>query len=280
MYTTSTSDRLIAMFLIAVILISSCSLPQSGPGTISSTALVSASGRAIDLYLDDIRGFVEEDLEVRGILDDVDGYEVATRTIEEEQGRDYLEFTLETSQFESVDDVLAAAEGLVPEEELEAIKAQVDEAEKRLFKAVEEQTRILTPEQQEDFYNDLTVLVIKSSVLLTSAVVYALVPDTVLWGKVTAASAIAIASGVLAATIMAIVEHYRNDMDLDETFIEWLDDVAKEPAVYWGLASSVIAISQSMQRGPIVTSIILAIFTIFGVTEDAKAMLEKYNFSA
>ncbi|MBO8436522.1 MAG: hypothetical protein IAA97_06045 [Spirochaetes bacterium] len=280
MYTTSTSDRLIAMFLIAAILISSCSLPQSGPGTISSTALVSASGRAIDLYLDDIRGFVEEDLEVRGILDDVDGYEVATRTIEEEQGRDYLEFTLETSQFESVDDVLAAAEGLVPEEELEAIEAQVDEAEKRLFKAVEEQTRILTPEQQEDFYNDLTVLVIKSSVLLTSAVVYALVPDTVLWGKVTAASAIAIASGVLAATIMAIVEHYRNDMDLDETFIEWLDDVAKEPAVYWGLASSVIAISQSMQRGPIVTSIILAIFTIFGVTEDAKAMLEKYNFSA
>ena len=273
-------DRMRALVLIVAILVSSCSLPQSGPGAISSTALVSASGRAIDIYLDDIRSFVEEDLDSRGILDNVDGYEVATRTIGEENGRDYLEFTLETSRFESTDDVFAAAEGLLPDDELEAIKEQVSEAETRLFQAVEEKARILSPEQQEEFYNDLTVLVIKSSVLLTASIVYSLVPDTVLWGKVTAASAIAIASGVLAATIMAVAEHYRTDMDLDETFLEWLDDVAKEPAVYWGLASSVIAISQSLQRGPVVTSIILAIFTVFGVTEDAKAMLEKYNFSA
>ncbi len=273
-------DRMLSLVLIVAILVSSCSLPQSGPGAISSTALVSASGRAIDIYLDDIRSFVEEDLDSRGILDNVDGYEVATRTIGEENGRDYLEFTLETSRFESTDDVFAAAEGLLPDDELEAIKEQVSEAETRLFQAVEEKARILSPEQQEEFYNDLTVLVIKSSVLLTASIVYSLVPDTVLWGKVTAASAIAIASGVLAATIMAVAEHYRTDMDLDETFLEWLDDVAKEPAVYWGLASSVIAISQSLQRGPVVTSIILAIFTVFGVTEDAKAMLEKYNFSA
>ena len=270
----------LSLFLIASILVVSCTIPQSGPGAISSSALISASGRAIDLYLDDIRQYVEPDLPVRSVLDGADGYDVATRTMEEENGREYLEFTLETSRFETADEVFEAAEKLVPASELEEVKDRVKEAEERLFRAVEDDVRVLTPSQQEEFYNDLTALVIKSAVLLTAAVVYSLVPTTILWGKVTAASAVAIAAGVLAATIMAIVEYYKADVDLDESFAEWLEAVAKEPVVYWGLASSVISISQSLNRGPVVTSVILGIFAIFGVSEDAKTMLEKYNFSA
>ena len=91
-------DKGLSCILIVAILVVSCSMPQSGPGSISESALISASGRAIDMYLDDIRQFVEEDLEVRGILDEADGYEVATRTMREENGREYLEFTLETSR--------------------------------------------------------------------------------------------------------------------------------------------------------------------------------------
>ncbi len=273
-------ERGTAVLLIASMLAVSCTLPQSGPGEISASALISASGRAIDIYLDDIREFVEADLEVRGILDGADGYEVATRTLEEENGREYLEFTLETSRYQSADEVFEAAAELVPETELEEIKQKVEEAEERLMSSVEEQARLLSPAQQEEFYNDLTVLVIKSAVLLTAAVVYSLVPTTVLWGKVTAASAVAIASGVLAATIMAIVEYYRTDVGLEESFGEWLESVSKEPAVYWGLASSVISISQALNRGPVVTAVILGIFTLFGITDDAKTMLEKYNFDA
>lgn len=273
-------DRGVAMILIIAILVVSCSIPNSGPGAISESALISASGRAIDMYLDDIRHFVEDDLPVRGFLDDADGYDVATRTLEEENGREYLEFTLETSKYKSAEDVFAAAEGLVPAEELDEIREQVKEAEARLFHSSERIMRVLSPSQQEEFYNDLTVLVIKSSVLLTASAVYAMVPAAVLWGKVTAASAVAIAAGVLSATIMAIVEHYKSDVDLEETFIEWLEDVAKEPAVYWGIASSVISISKSMSMGPVVTAVILAVFTLFGVVDDAKAMLEKYNFKA
>ena len=98
-------DRGIALFLIVSILAASCSLPQSGPGEISSSALVAASGRAIDIYLDDIRKYVEDDLDIRGVLDGVDGYDVAVRAMEEENGREYLEFMLETQRFQSADDV-------------------------------------------------------------------------------------------------------------------------------------------------------------------------------
>ena len=274
------AERCIAMLLIVSVLVVSCSIPQSGPGAISSSALVSASGRAIDLYLDDIRQFVEEDIDTRGLLDGHDGFDIATRTLEEEKGREYLLFTLETSGFNDAEDVIEAAHGLAPEEELDKVRETIKEAEERLFLAVADEVRVLTPSQQEEFYNDLTALVIKSAVLLTAAVVYSFVPDTVLWGKVTAASAVAIAAGVVAATIMAIVEHYKSDVDLDESFAEWLEAVAKEPAVYWGLASSVISISQSLNRGSVLTSIILVVFAIFGITEDANTLLEKYNFSA
>ena len=58
---TSVIDRGIAMMLIAAILAVSCSMPQSGPGAVSSSALISASGRAIEMYLDEVRAFVEED---------------------------------------------------------------------------------------------------------------------------------------------------------------------------------------------------------------------------
>ncbi len=273
-------DRGIALLLIVSILAASCSLPQSGPGEISSSALVSASGRAIDIYLDDIRKYVEDDLDIRGVLDGVDGYDVAVRAMEEENGREYLEFMLETQRFQSADDVFDAAEELVPSYELEEIREKVKEAEARLFREAEKALSVLTPSQMEEFYDDLTVLVIKSAVLLTAAVVYSLIPNTILWGKVTAASAIAIAAGVLAATIMAIVEHYKSDMDVDESFVDWLEDVAKEPMVYWGIASSVISISQSLSKGPVVTSVILVVFALFGVVDEAKAMLEKYNFNA
>lgn len=268
----------IAMLLIAAMMAASCSMPQSGPGEISEAVLVSSSGRAIDLYLEEIRSLVKDDLpEMEGFYD-TDGYGVAMRTMEEENGREYLEFALSSSRFTDAEEVFSAAEGLVPDEELEKLRAQAAEAEEKLYRAASPILRVLTPDQQEEFYNDLTALVIKSSVLLTAAIVYAFVPTTVLWGKVTAASAVAIAAGVLSATIMAIVEHYRADIDLEKSFGQWLEDVAKEPIVYWGLASSVINISSSLNRGPVLTSVILGIFAVFGIVDDAKALLETFDF--
>ena len=273
-------DKGVALLLIAATFAVSCSMPVAGPGKISESALISASGRAIDIYLDDVRAIIEEDLPTRGILDGLDGYDIATRAMEEENGREYLEFTLETSSYESVDAVLDSAEGLLDAEELEEIRVQVGEAEARLMEVMEPYARVLSPSQEEEFYNDLKKLVIKSAVLLTAAAVYAFVPSVIVWGKVTAAAAVAIAAGVMATSIMSIVEYYKIDMDAGEAFEDWLADVATKPFVYWGIASAMLNLGKAMGRSPVLSSVILVIFTIFGVVNEAKSMLEKYNFSA
>ena len=277
---TSVIDRGIAMMLIAAILAVSCSMPQSGPGAVSSSALISASGRAIEMYLDEVRAFVEEDIAVRGALDGVDGYEVAERAMGETNGREYLEFVVSASDYSDTDAVLEAASSLVPEEEIDELRVKIDEARTRLFRETEDIMRALTPSQQKEFQQDLTKLVIKSAVLLTAAIVYAFVPDMILWGKVAAAAAVAIAAGIVAASIMAVVEYYRSDRDVGETFENWLENVTTEPFVYWGIASSMMSIGQSLNRGAVVTSIIIGIFALYGIADDVKPMLEKYNFAA
>ena len=83
-------DKSVAVLLIAATFAVSCSLPVSGPGRISESALISASGRAIDIYLDDVRAIIEDELPTRGMLDGLDGYDIATRAIEEENGREYV----------------------------------------------------------------------------------------------------------------------------------------------------------------------------------------------
>ena len=94
-------DKSIAMLLIAATLAVSCTMPVSGPGRISEAALVSAAGRAIDIYLDDVRSIMEDELDFRGSLDGLSGEDIATRAIEEENGREYLEFVLEMSSYDS-----------------------------------------------------------------------------------------------------------------------------------------------------------------------------------
>lgn len=271
-------DKGIAMLLIATTLAVSCALPRTSLGGIDASALTSAAGRVIDENLSLVREYIDADLPEMAELASADGYSVAVRAMEEENGAEYLEFCLETSSFESAEDVFRAAEGLAPEEELDKVRAQVEEAETRLYAATRGNVRLMSPEQQEAFYDDLKKLVIKSAVLLTAAVVYAFVPTMIFWGKIAAASAVAIAAGVLTTSIMAVVEYYRTG-DLSATFEEWLEDVTTEPTASWLIASSMISIGTSLNRSPVLTGIILAVFTLFNVINDVKPMLEKYDFT-
>ena len=232
----------------------------------------------IDENLSIVREYIDADLPEMQELASADGYHVATRAMEEENGEEYLEFCLETSSFNTAEDVFAAAEGLAPQAELDKIRKQVEDAETRLYAVARGTVRFMSPEQQEAFYDDLKKLVIKSAVLLTAAIVYAFVPNMIFWGKIAAASAVAIAAGVLTTSIMAIAEYYRTG-DLTATFEEWLEDVTTEPTASWLLAASMISIGTSLNRSPVLTGIILAVFTLFNVVNDVKPMLEKYDFT-
>ena len=274
-------DRGVALVMAMAVLFVSCSLPDSGSGSLSSSALVSSAGRAIDTRLDSVRSLIEDDLGTElGVdgLEGLTGADIATRALEEENGQAYLEFLLASESAESVDEVLEAAAGLAPDEELESIREVLDgyESEVRSSKSL---TRYLTASEQKAFYSDLTAMVVECAVLLVSAVVYAYLPNTVLWGKVTAAAAVALTAGLVATTICAIVESYKLDMDNGETFELWLETVTTEPAAAVAIATSMFSLGTSLGRSTVTTSIILAIFALYNVVDYAEDMLEAYDFS-
>ena len=267
-------NRGLALLLAAVTLIVSCSMPVTGPGQADPRQLVSTAGRLIDENIKVVRQAIADDISGGEDITELDGYEIATRALGEEGGEEYLMFCLETERFESIDDVLDAAAPLVPASELERIRSDVAEYEARLLRESEPLARMLTPDEQEEFVAALKTLVIKTSVLLTAAVVYAFVPELVFWGKITAAAAVAVAAGVVSTTILTIIEHYKLDRELDESFETWLEDVVTVPSASWAIAAAMINLGSSLGRSPVLTAIIIGIFTIFNITDEVQVMLE------
>ena len=241
--------------LMAIAMLASCSLPTSGPGRPGEAAL--------------LRDTLAE-------LSSSSAYGVAEKALGE-GSQEYLEFCIAASEAESVDSILEAASGLAPESELDKVRDAVSdlEAEAKLMFASD--TKILTPEQEEDFYDDLTNLVITSAVLLTAAIVYWAVPDVILWGKITAAAAVAIVAGVAAGMIMAIVEHYDTGKDAGETFMDWLEAVATKVSADWAVAAAVISLGTTVGREPVVTAIVLGLFWLFGVADEAEEIIGRYE---
>lgn len=273
----SFSNKAIALLLIAAIC--SCSMNLSGPEALSDRMLLTRSSRLIEVYLEDVaRAMTEEDLP--GFSAEYEkGFtaeDVASRTLAEEGGREYLEFTLYADDYGSVDEVLNAASNLAPESELEGVRAEIDELEKRLYEGVEDEVRAMSSAQKKAFYSELRKLVVKAAVLLTAAIVYACVPNMVFWGKVSAASAVAIAAGVLAATLMSIIEYARTGTS-SVTFEEWCKEISSEPAAAWAIASGIIATNTAMGRSPVTAALIIAVFGIYGIIDDVKPLLKAYQ---
>ena len=267
-------NRGVALILAAVTLIVSCSMPVTGPGQADPRQLVSTAGRLIDENIKVVRQAIADDIPEGEDITGLDGYEIAARALGEDGGEEYLAFCLETERFESIDDVLEAASPLVPASELDRIRSDVEGYEARLLKEMMPLSRMLTPDEQEEFVAALKALVIKTAVLLTAAVVYAFVPELVFWGKITAAAAVAVAAGVVSTTILTIIEHYKLDRELDESFETWLEDVVTVPSASWAIAAAMINLGSSLGRSPVLTAIIIGIFTIFSITDEVQVMLE------
>lgn len=267
-------NRGVALILAAVTLIVSCSMPVTGPGQADPRQLVSTAGRLIDENIKVVRQAIADDIPEGEDITGLDGYEIAARALGEDGGEEYLAFCLETERFESIDDVLEAASPLVPASELDRIRSNVEGYEARLLKEMMPLSRMLTPDEQEEFVAALKALVIKTAVLLTAAVVYAFVPELVFWGKITAAAAVAVAAGVVSTTILTIIEHYKLDRELDESFETWLEDVVTVPSASWAIAAAMINLGSSLGRSPVLTAIIIGIFTIFSITDEVQVMLE------
>ena len=105
---------------------------------------------------------------------------------------DYLEFcyivgTGETQ--EDLDLVTKYANTLLDEEGKAELERSLGQVREILLSEAGDLARRLAPSQRVAFWKDMQKLVTRTLVLFTAGIVYACMPTTVFWGKVSAAAA-------------------------------------------------------------------------------------------
>jgi hypothetical protein len=249
--------------------------------------LLPAVARVIDEQWAVVAPYLEETLLSRasdseGSFGNVpDGARLVELILEEESGHDYLQFCYTVAKSDDSAFVLAAAKELLPKDTYEELWLKVDETERSMRSLGLQESRTLPPNQRAAFMRDLQKLVTKTIVLLVAGIVYACIPNVVFWGKVSAAAAIAVASGIVATTVFSIYRFYTYSEDeMAVSFQEWITDVTTDPAASFAIASSMLAVGKTMANGPVVTGLVIAVFSIYQVMDLLKPMLKKYNFGA
>ncbi len=246
---------------------------------VSDEELIPKVAAMVDAQLPVIKEYVGDDLGAEKSLDAVTGLEVVEGMLSEQKGREYLEFSYGVQNAQSAEDGEALVElskQLLSEKEYEDLQEQIAEKRMALLMEGEVIARDLAPSMQKAFYKDLQSLVVKSVVLLTAGIVYACIPHAVWWGKIAAAAAVAVASGVVAASIMSLYRYYKFGGTKDQAFSEWLTSVTTEPKSAYLVASSMISIGTTLKRSPVLTGIIICVFAIYGIVDDVKPLLTKY----
>jgi len=209
------------------------------------------------------------------------GSTIVDRMLAEEGGEDYLRFSHAVMSGATADEVLAESEALLGSEEFEELRGRMISAERTLRADAETHMRAIPPSQRPAFMRDLQKLVTKTLVLMVAGIVYACIPKVVVWGKITAAAAISIAAGITATTIMSLYRYYKYDEEsLSQSFQEWIVDVTTDPAASYAVAASMTTLGKTMTNGPVVTGLIIVVFSIYQVMDMVKPMLKKYNFNA
>jgi hypothetical protein len=217
----------------------------------------------------------------RNLVGSESGTMIVEHMLQEELGSDYLRFCHAVASGADPSVLLGEAEGLMPQEAYTELSAKMSTTERTMLSFGEAQSRAIPPSQRPAFMRDLQKLVTKTLVLMIAGIVYACIPNIVFWGKITAAAAVSVAAGVAATTIMSIYRHYKySDESLSVSFQEWIVDVTTDPAAAYAIATSMMTVGKTMTNGPVVTGLILVVFSIYQVMDMVKPLLKKYNFNA
>ncbi|HHT79980.1 MAG TPA: hypothetical protein GXZ69_01895 [Spirochaetales bacterium] len=271
------------VLVMLVIPLSGCSMGWEAQtkAKITDKELFPTVARIIDEQKGVVWEYLEEDLSRALSSDEYTGFDIVQSTLSEEQGRQYMEFCYAVNDLDAADqaqNVVEFARSLISEEEMASLEQKLAENRSLMLSEAEHFSRALSPSQRAPFWKDMQKLLTRTTVLFTAGVVYACIPSVVFWGKISAATAIAVATGVVASTIMSIWRYYQFGGDLDESFNDWLISVTTEPEVSYALAASMISVGTTLKRGFVVTGIIICVFALYNVIDMVKPMLKKYNF--
>ena len=278
--------RICNVFVVSLLIAStliSCSPNLAGPSGIPQEDVVRVSARVIEKEYDRVRSaliesgeYSEEDFASFGELDG----ESVVRGALENGNEDVLNFLYSTCEGKSTGEILQNAKPLLSDSSYKELEAKVRELEEKAGEWGEEISRGLAPSQKEEFYKDLRSMVVKTVVLLTAAIVYALMPKTMFWGKVSAATAVSVAAGVVTSAFITLVEWSDEDLKYsDKSFDTWLSDISVEPFADWALAQGVLNTQMAATNNPVTSALVLGVFALYHIGDNAKTLLKKYNWA-
>ncbi|MGN0906871.1 MAG: hypothetical protein ACI4NM_06965 [Bullifex sp.] len=285
------AQRTIGCIMLAVMMfttLAGCTLDAAASGRVTKEEVRSRVARIIDEEMLNILPYLEENEDIsftdeEGLsidLRSMKGSEIVARATDE-GGEKYIDFSYSVLTAQSSDEIVKSAKGLVSDEDYEMLLEKVREEEENAARMYDELSRSLTMAQQKELYKDLKKLVIKAVVLLTAGLVYAAIPKTMIWGKVSAACVVAVAAGVVASGVMTFLEYRKFGIPGDDmpSFESWLQSIYKDSYSAWAIAASMIATGTAAKRSPVVTGLIIAAFSLYGIIDEARPILKKYNFS-
>lgn len=264
-----------------------CSLamePKRNP-ELTTEEMVPVVARVLDEQMSIVRPVLEENGELssnaRAMMEDIDGEAVVRGMLEEQEGPSYLQFCHTVATGGDADAVMESARTLLPHEEYVELTGRLVETRRAFASFATEQCRSLPPNQRPAFMRDLQKLVTKTLVLMVAGIVYACIPKVVFWGKVSAAAAVSVAAGITATSILSIYRYYKYGEDsFSQSFQEWIVDVTTDPSASYAVATSMMTVGKTMGNGPVVTGLIIVVFSLYQVMDMVKPMLKKYNFDA
>jgi hypothetical protein len=269
---------------ILVLSLSGCSMAwdQSVKPQVNEDELKSSVAKIVDEQLEVVGPYLEQNDTIKGVIDfdDITGDQVVEGVLNEVNGHSYLEFAYDTAynSEDNLEEFVVESKKLLPEKEAQELDEKIEETKKAIYGEYEDLGRAVPPSQQIAFQKDLRKLVTRSVVLFIAGVVYTFLPTTMFWGKISAAAAISVATGVLSCSVMSLYQYYKYGGDIDQSFEQWLEEVSTEPQISYALAASMITVGTTMKRSPVVTGLTICVFSLYKVIDMVKPMLKKYNF--
>lgn len=281
-------NQSVAVLLLAAMVSCNAAYLPSFKASITDSEMKPAVAKVIDAQMNYIKDYLDDDIKAQ--IDGgsskggpLSGADIVELTVNEQGGRDYLDFcyAVDLSQASlDVDPVMSTAQSVLSAKEYERLRSQADELEASMTAKGIEFAKGLPLNQQEAFYKDLKVLVTRSVVLLVAGIVYAAVPNLVFWGKISAAAAISVGAGLVAISVMSLYEYYKYGTGEGMDFETWFKDLIKIPQADFALTTTVTAMAEALGMGPVVTGIILCVFAVYNIVGLVRSMLKTYNFDA
>ncbi|MBO4424283.1 MAG: hypothetical protein J5768_02095 [Spirochaetales bacterium] len=283
------TNSLVALVILVAFIGCNANFVPSFKDSITDSDMRSRVSRVIDAQLENIKDQLDDDLkagidsiQARG-ADGQKGEQIVELTLEEEHGRDYLDFCYAVDSTQTsmdVDAVMDTAKCILPADKFEELLETAAEVERVINLMGDEIARAIPFNQQAAFYKDLKALVTRAVVLLVAGVVYACIPNVVFWGKISAACAIAVGAGLVAVTIMSLYEYYRFGTGEGQSFEDWFKELIEIPKADFALTTAITAMAEALSLGPVVTGIIICIYGLYHVVDMVRTMMKTYNFDA